>query len=69
MRNGQVPEPREKPGRATAGKEAPECVPSEAILGKRGEVVIEHGGSRYVLRVTRQGRLILNKWSGSDDER
>jgi putative hemin transport protein len=35
--------------------------PSEALFGGRREIGIAHGGQRYVLRITRQGKLILNK--------
>ena len=33
----------------------------EEISGGTSEVVIEHMGQRYVLRATRNGRLLLNK--------
>jgi hemin uptake protein HemP len=32
---------------------------SDALLGPGGEIVIEHRGRRYRLRLTRQDRLIL----------
>jgi hemin uptake protein HemP len=51
----------EVPHSATA-----DLLTSEALLGGRREVVILHRGNRYVLRVTRQGGLVLNKW-GEDD--
>lgn len=31
------------------------------ISGGTSEVVIEHAGQRYLLRATRNGRLLLNK--------
>jgi hemin uptake protein HemP len=34
-------------------------VRSEALLGPRGEIVIEHAGREYRLRQTRSGKLIL----------
>lgn len=34
---------------------------SEAILGDEREVGIEHHGALYRLKLTRQGKLILNK--------
>ena len=34
---------------------------SKALLGDRREVRIEHEGSEYVLRATRNGKLILTK--------
>lgn len=32
---------------------------SEELLGPRGEVVIEHRGREYRLRITQNGKLIL----------
>ena len=34
---------------------------TDALLGRDGRLFIEHRGDYYVLRVTRQGRLILTK--------
>ncbi len=34
---------------------------SKDLLGDRREVRIEHEGSQYVLRATRNGKLILTK--------
>jgi len=34
-------------------------VRSEALLGERGELTIEHAGRTYRLRQTRAGKLIL----------
>jgi hemin uptake protein HemP len=34
-------------------------VRSEALLGIARELVIEHGGREYRLRLTQQGKLIL----------
>ncbi len=40
----------------------PEAViPAERLFGDRREVWIEHNGERYRLRITRRGRLILQK--------
>lgn len=36
-------------------------IPSSALLRGGNAVVIEHGGSLYTLRLTRQGKLILTK--------
>jgi len=38
---------------------APARVPSEVLLGQRGELVITHNGREYRLRVTQNGKLIL----------
>lgn len=34
-------------------------VPSQALLGKHGQLIIEHAGREYVLRRTSTGKLIL----------
>ena len=36
-------------------------IPAEQIFGERREVWIEHNGERYRLRITRRGKLILQK--------
>ena len=40
---------------------APRVVPSHELLGEQGQLQIEHQGERYLLRITRQGKLILTK--------
>jgi hemin uptake protein HemP len=43
-------------------KESPErVVHAGALFGDRREIVIEHDGERYRLRITRRGKLILQK--------
>ena len=37
------------------------CLNSAQILGGASAVEIEHAGQRYVLRVTRENKLILTK--------
>ncbi len=37
------------------------AITSAELLGERSEVVIDHKGMQYRLKVTRQGKLILNK--------
>ena len=37
------------------------CLPVETLLAGERAVWIEHNGIRYLLRVTRRGRLILTK--------
>lgn len=39
----------------------PMVVAAAALLGDRRELVIEHGGERYRLSLTRNGKLILTK--------
>lgn len=38
-----------------------EVISSRALFAGRSQVVIEHLGEHYVLRMTKQGKLILNK--------
>ena len=44
----------------TAGR-PPRTVSSEALFNGLYEIGINHGGSLYRLKITRQGKLILNK--------
>ncbi|HEY9380398.1 MAG TPA: hemin uptake protein HemP [Burkholderiales bacterium] len=44
---------------ATAGSIQPTRVSSQTLLGSTGELVIEHAGREYRLRVTQNGKLIL----------
>jgi hemin uptake protein HemP len=37
------------------------CVRSDSLFGKAREILIEHGGSLYRLRVTSSNKLILTK--------
>ena len=47
---------------AAAGTRAPPRVISSAVLfNGANEVIIEHAGSQYRLKITRQNKLILNK--------
>jgi hemin uptake protein HemP len=39
----------------------PPVVCLTTLLGERRELVIEHGGERYRLSLTRNGKLILTK--------
>ena len=36
-------------------------VQASELFGKHREIVIEHDGERYRLRITRRGKLILQK--------
>jgi hemin uptake protein HemP len=40
---------------------APRSIDVRSLLGKDQLVMIEHGDSRYVLRMTRNNKLILTK--------
>ncbi|WGF87549.1 hemin uptake protein HemP [Marinivivus vitaminiproducens] len=52
--------PSSERGIATPGVEPP-VLASDALLQGAREAVIMHGGERYVLRRTRQNRLLLTK--------
>lgn len=39
----------------------PRTLSSESLFEGRTEICIDHGGSIYRLKITRQGKLILNK--------
>ena len=36
-------------------------IDSQSLFKGATEIVIDHGGAKYRLRITRQGKLILNK--------
>lgn len=38
-----------------------QAIPSSALFKDRREIAISHQGALYRLRITRQGKLILNK--------
>ncbi len=46
--------------RDTTPPDAP-VVDASTLFGRHRQVVIGHNGCRYVLRITRHGKLILNK--------
>jgi hemin uptake protein HemP len=56
----QLPTARVQSAKPTFGPALP-CVRSEDLLGKDREIMIEHGGVYYRLRVTRANKLILTK--------
>lgn len=41
--------------------EASPVVQAKSLFGDSREIVIEHDGERYRLRITRRGKLILQK--------
>jgi hemin uptake protein HemP len=49
------------PPASTPATEKPQRVPSSRLLGSASTVEIEHCGQCYVLRVTRENKLILTK--------
>jgi hemin uptake protein HemP len=44
-----------------ASEETAVVIAAEQLFGDRREVWIEHNGERYRLRITRRGKLILQK--------
>lgn len=44
-----------------ADRSAERIIESRALFGDRKEIGIEHDGAVYRLKITRQGKLILNK--------
>lgn len=57
MADKQPENEREEPANSE-----PKCVlNSKDLFGERKELVIEHDGERYRLRITRRGKLILQK--------
>ena len=49
----------EPPSPSRSGLDTLRRVSSAELLGPRGEVVIEHAGREYRLRITQNGKLIL----------
>lgn len=54
-----LPAPRHSPPR-TATRDLP-VYSSHSLFGGTDAVIIEHGGAQYLLRRTRQGKLLLTK--------
>jgi hemin uptake protein HemP len=53
---------KDDPHSLTAGDESrPKTISSADLLGGQDEVMIQHNGSTYRLRITRQDKLILTK--------
>lgn len=52
----------DRTGRPDSGAGSrPDVVPVSDLLGHRDAVYLEHRGERYLLRITRNGKLILTK--------
>ncbi|HEV7319956.1 MAG TPA: hemin uptake protein HemP [Ensifer sp.] len=45
---------------APAGR-APRIIESRELFGSENEILISHDGAIYRMKITRQGKLILNK--------
>ena len=46
---------------ATNAQVLPRAISSAVLFNGTSEVIIEHAGSQYRLKITRQNKLILNK--------
>ncbi|HEY5732393.1 MAG TPA: hemin uptake protein HemP [Methyloceanibacter sp.] len=57
---GARPVPEGNAVSASVPPDAP-MVEASTLFGSHRQVVIGHNGCRYVLRITRHGKLILNK--------
>jgi hemin uptake protein HemP len=44
-----------------AANPSDESIESSDLFKGRREIIIRHNNDRYILRITRQGKLILNK--------
>lgn len=58
MRERQ-PKPSPAPGRGEEGSQR--TIPVRRLLDEKGQARLEHEGELYLLRVTRNGKLILTK--------
>lgn len=58
LRNAEPSSPAEQ---AACGGPAIPCLKSEALFGKAREILIQHAGGFYRLRVTHSNKLILTK--------
>lgn len=61
--NKQAPERRPAGGTSVVNRlgARPARIPSRVVLGGDSEVVIVHGTEEYLLRATRDGKLILSR--------
>jgi hemin uptake protein HemP len=51
----------QEPPQEEADKAKPLTISSEALLAGRRQLIIQHGGERYRLLLTRSNKLILTK--------
>jgi hemin uptake protein HemP len=61
MPSNRIPELPQVVDIATRKSVPPPTRTSRDLLGDGDRLLIEHGGETYVLRLTRQGKLILTK--------
>lgn len=53
--------PQNEPATPRASEESPKVVQTQELFQGEREIYIEHEGERYRLRITRRGKLILQK--------
>ena len=58
---GKPEPPRDQPVDRGLPPPGEVVIPANQLFGERKEVWIEHNGERYRLRITRRGKLILQK--------
>ena len=56
-----IPTPLTVPIASTVGEKGCDVVDSQKLFQGQREIWIEHEGERYRLRITRRGKLILQK--------
>ncbi|MEW6613253.1 MAG: hemin uptake protein HemP [Pseudomonadota bacterium] len=64
MSNKNAPDAKRRTGKASEGEQAqqgPPCLSTSELFHAARELVIEHQGELYRLRITRNGKLILTK--------
>lgn len=52
---------RQKLEERTDAPRTPPVIDSASLFGSKTEILIAHAGAYYRLKITRQGKLILNK--------
>ncbi len=55
------PDPKDTSSSPQESSSPPKVIPAEKLFEGEREVIIEHEGERYRLRITRRGKLILQK--------
>jgi hemin uptake protein HemP len=61
MNDPTRPDKQEAESSTRQQKNAPKVVSTQELFAGEREICIEHDGERYVLRITRRGKLILQK--------
>jgi len=59
--NNRTETPSRPPSTSATSGSRPAAIASDRLLGHAGRLFIHHRGETYLLRITRQGRLLLTK--------